>query len=402
MMKQISFKLLLLLMAGLLMAGCAAKAPPLDLGAFQAKTFAPGAYVPKVDNFMVIMDASSSMGLKYRGMKKFELEKTVIDRMNQTLPELGYTGYLRSFGPNMGGPQQTTLLVYGPETYTTAGFAKGMDAVKQPEGTTPLARAINAANGDLKDASGKTAVIIFSDGEDTDFNPVGAAQKLHEDNPNACIYTVVIGESSQTGIGRPRTPGQTTMEEIAKAGECGFATTAEDIYTSAGMADFVEKIFLAPGTAPPPPPPVVTKPTVGDSDGDGVLNDADRCPTTPAGARVDASGCWVTPVVYFDFDRDYVKPEFHYALDEVAAVLRNNSGVTMVLEGNTCTIGTEAYNLGLSDRRANQVAAYLINAGVPAGNLSTVGYGFSNPAASNDTEEGRKLNRRTEMVPSVR
>jgi len=401
MMKHISFRLMLLLMAGMLVAGCAAKAPPLDMGAFQAKTFAAGAYVPKVDNFMVIEDASSSMGLKYRGMKKFEIEKTVIDRMNQTLPELGYTAFLRSFGPNTGGPQQTTILLYGPEAYTTAGFAKGLAAVKQPEGTTPLARAINAANSDLKDTKGKTAVIIFSDGEDTDANPIGAAKKLKEDHPEVCIYTVLIGESAQTNVGRPRTPGQTTMEEIAKAGECGFATTAEDIHTSAGMADFVEKVFLAPAPAQAPPP-VVTKPTVADTDGDGVLNDADHCPTTPAGARVDANGCWVTPIVYFDFDKDYVKPEFHFALDEVAAVLRNNPAVTMVLEGNTCNIGTEQYNLGLSNRRASQVEKYLENAGVPAANLSTVGFGFSNPAASNDTMDGRKLNRRTELVPSVR
>jgi OOP family OmpA-OmpF porin len=402
MMKSFSLKLLLLLMAGLLVAGCAAKAPPLDMGMFQPKTFEAGAYVPKVDNFMVIMDASSSMGLKYRGMKKFEIEKTVLDRMNQTLPELGYTSYLRSFGPNTGGAQQTTILLYGPEVYTTAGFAKGLAGVKQPEGTTPIARAINAGNSDLKDAKGKTAVIIFSDGEDTDANPVAAAKKMKADNPGVCIYTVLIGESTQTNIGRPRTPGQTTMEEIAKAGDCGFSTTAEDISTSAGMADFVEKVFLARAAAPMAPPPVVVKPTVADSDGDGVLNDADHCPTTPAGARVDANGCWVTPIVYFDFDKDYIKPEFHFALDEVAAVLRNNPGVTMVLEGNTCNIGTEQYNLGLSNRRASQVEKYLINAGVPSANLSTVGYGFSNPAASNDTMAGRKLNRRTELVPSVR
>jgi OOP family OmpA-OmpF porin len=246
---------------------------------------------------------------------------------------------------------------------------------------------------------GKTALIIFSDGETTDENPVEAATNLKANHPNVCIYTVLIGESTDTMVGNPRTPGQTVMENIAKAGECGFAVQAEDIYTSAGMADFVEKVFLSAVAAPAP---VVSKPTIGDTDGDGVLNDVDKCPTTPAGARVDADGCWVTPTVYFDFDRDYVKPEFHFALDEIAAVLRNNPSVTMVLEGNTCNIGTEQYNLGLSDRRANQVSKYLQTAGVPAANLSTVGYGFSNPAASNDTEDGRKLNRRTELVPSIR
>jgi OOP family OmpA-OmpF porin len=402
MMKKVPFKLMFLLMAGLLVVGCAAKAPHMDLGSFQAKTFMGDSYAPKVDNFNVIMDASSSMGLKYRGNKKFDIEKALIERMNQTLPEIGYTGFLRSFGPNTGGPQETTILLYGPEVYTQAGFAKALAMVKKPEGTTPLGRAINAASEDLKSTKGKTAVIIFSDFEDTEFNPVGATKKLKEEHPGACIYPVLVGYSSRSYIGNPRTQAEALMEEIAKAGGCGFTTTAEDIYTPAGMADFVEKIFLTPVAKAPLL--ADTTPTIGDTDGDGVLNNVDRCPTTPAGARVDTNGCWVTPIVYFDFDKDYLKPEFHFGLDEMAAVIRNNPSVniTMVLEGNTDNIGTEAYNLGLSDRRANQVAKYLINAGVPSANLSTVGFGFSNPAASNDTAEGRALNRRTELVPSIR
>jgi OOP family OmpA-OmpF porin len=402
MMKKMSFKLMLLMMAGLLVAGCAAKAPFLDLGDFQAKTFEGDSYAPKVDNFLVIMDSSSSMGLTYRGNKKFDIQKALLERMNETLPEIGYTGFLRSFGPNTGGPQETTILLYGPETYTQAGFAKGLAMAKVPGGTTPLGRAIRAANGDLKDTTGKTAMIIFSDFQDTENNPVGAATQLKEDYPEVCIYPVLIGPSSRSYIGSERTQAEDMVEKITKAGGCGFASTAEEIYSPAQMADFVEKIFLTPKAKPPLL--ADTTPTIGDTDGDGVLNNVDRCPTTPAGARVDTNGCWVTPIVYFDFDKDYLKPEFHFGLDEIAAVMRNNPSVnvTMVLEGNTDNIGTEAYNLDLSDRRANQVANYLINAGVPAANLSTVGFGFSNPAASNDTDEGRALNRRTELVPSIR
>ena len=400
-MKHFSFKLMLLMMAVLLVAGCGPKAPPLDLGAFQPRVFQPGAYVSKVDNFLVIMDASSSMGLKYRGMKKFAIQDALMDRMNQTLPEFGYTGMLRSFGPSMGGAIQKTDLIYGPETYATAGFQTAIESIKQPEGTTPLGRAINAASGDLNDVAGKTALVIFSDGEAPDDDPVGAVTALRAAHPNACVYTILVGHSKMSNIGNPRTPGEVLLQQVADAGGCGFATTAEEIYTSAGMASFVEKVFLAPGAAPAPAP-VVTAPTAGDTDGDGVPNNVDRCPTTPAGARVDTNGCWVLPIVYFDFDKDYLKPEFHFGLDEIASVLRNNPGVTLVLEGNACSIGAEQYNIGLSDRRAGQVLNYLVNGGVSAANLSTVGYGYSNPAASNDTEEGRRLNRRTELVPSIR
>jgi outer membrane protein OmpA-like peptidoglycan-associated protein len=76
------------------------------------------------------------------------------------------------------------------------------------------------------------------------------------------------------------------------------------------------------------------------------------------------------------------------------------SGVKYEVAGYTDSRGSDAYNQGLSERRANAVRNDLIARGVPAANLSARGYGESNPVASNDTEAGRAANRRVEIRPA--
>ena len=70
----------------------------------------------------------------------------------------------------------------------------------------------------------------------------------------------------------------------------------------------------------------------------------------------------------------------------------------VVIEGHTCSLGTESYNLKLSEKRAAAVKKYLVNKGVNAANLSTKGYGEANPVADNKTKEGRRMNRRVEFI----
>lgn len=139
------------------------------------------------------------------------------------------------------------------------------------------------------------------------------------------------------------------------------------------------------------------KPAPLDSDNDGVTDDIDQCPNTPRGAKVDARGCWSIPGVYFDFDKYNIKNEYTYKLDEVADVMNQNPTYRFELQGHTDNIGSAAYNQKLSERRAKSVKKYLQKHGVTNGRLTTKGFGFSVPAASNDTSEGRALNRRVEI-----
>lgn len=156
----------------------------------------------------------------------------------------------------------------------------------------------------------------------------------------------------------------------------------------------------APEPAPPPPPP--PPPPPGDQDKDGVLDNVDKCPDTPPGVAVDAYGCTrkgsiTLEGVTFEYNSAKLKPESRTALDAVAADLKKYPKLSIELQGHTDSAGSDAYNLKLSQQRADSVRTYLLDQGVPAGGLVAKGYGESQPIADNKTEEGRALNRRVVM-----
>ncbi len=101
--------------------------------------------------------------------------------------------------------------------------------------------------------------------------------------------------------------------------------------------------------------------------------------------------------VLFEFDKSDIRPEFTGELDAAADTLLSNPDVTIRIDGHTDSVGTEEYNQGLSERRAESVAAYLEAAGVARDRMTVAGFGESQPVASNDTAEGRALNRRVDI-----
>ena len=109
----------------------------------------------------------------------------------------------------------------------------------------------------------------------------------------------------------------------------------------------------------------------------------------------------ITKQSLFDFDSDKIKEENYSGLNIVANFLKENPNVSVKVEGHTDNIGSKEYNQNLSERRAKAVANYLIENGADAGRVTTEGFGFSKPIASNDTAEGRAQNRRTELKFTV-
>jgi OOP family OmpA-OmpF porin len=101
--------------------------------------------------------------------------------------------------------------------------------------------------------------------------------------------------------------------------------------------------------------------------------------------------------VNFAFDSDEIDPVSAVVLDVVSETLNSRRDVRVVVEGHTDSRGDEAYNRTLSQRRAESVQRYLIGKGVLASRMQARGFGESQPTASNDTDEGRALNRRVEL-----
>lgn len=140
-----------------------------------------------------------------------------------------------------------------------------------------------------------------------------------------------------------------------------------------------------------------------DSDGDGVVDSKDACPGTPAGTKVDAKGCEVMAKVIslsgilFHTNSAELRSESIAVLNATADTLNANKGVNVEIAGHTDDQGDATYNQNLSQQRAETVRSYLNSRGVDNARLSASGYGETQPVADNSTSEGRAQNRRVEL-----
>lgn len=143
-----------------------------------------------------------------------------------------------------------------------------------------------------------------------------------------------------------------------------------------------------------------------DDDKDGVPNNKDKCPDTAPGAKVDATGCYVviekdvTVSLNVNFENNSDKiASGREQIKEVADFMKEHPLTEVTVEGHTDSLGSDAYNKQLSQRRAEAVAAVLTSYyELSADRVKAVGYGESRPVASNDTAEGRAKNRRVTAV----
>ena len=131
-------------------------------------------------------------------------------------------------------------------------------------------------------------------------------------------------------------------------------------------------------------------------------------PVEPAPMPADEPEPMAEPVrveldVKFDFDRAVVKQDSMSDIQNLADFMQQYGQTTTVVEGHTDSVGTDAYNQRLSERRANAVRDVLVNQfGVDASRVDSVGYGEARPVADNATAEGRAINRRVEAEVEVR
>jgi outer membrane protein OmpA-like peptidoglycan-associated protein len=102
--------------------------------------------------------------------------------------------------------------------------------------------------------------------------------------------------------------------------------------------------------------------------------------------------------VQFDFNKAVIKAEYNPVLDAAASALQKQGDKKVMITGYTCSMGPEAYNLKLSEKRAAAVKAYLVDKGISASRLMTKGDGEANPVGDNKTKTGREMNRRAELV----
>jgi OOP family OmpA-OmpF porin len=343
-------------------------------------------YVSKIESFVIILDASASMQDEYigavnKGHPKFTVAKDILARMNNTLPEIDVKCAFVTFGHGYFKPFETSV-VYELTKYSRGLLENALNEATIPQGSSPAGNGIKDAWNILLTSGGQNAVILVSDGEELIGSPLERAKDLKEMyGDRVCLYTIFVGNTAE---------GEEELRELAREVKCGFSVTADEIASSDNMADFVKKVFL---TATPKQVSDI------DSDGDGVYDKDDECPDTPKGAIVDSRGCWVVKGITFDYKKWNIKEEFDSNLSNIVDILQKNPNMYIRIEGHTDNIGSMKYNIDLSQKRAQAVKNYLVGKGINESRVSIVGFGYKKPIASNDTEEGRALNRRAEIVP---
>lgn len=384
--------------------------------AFNAQPISSGKWQQKADYLYFILDASSSMDKGY----KLETARGVIANFNKTMPNLNLNVALRTFGHDSGVSMNASELMVKPQAYAPKVLGSGLTRVNRAGGYSPMGLALNNAAKDLRDINAPIAMVIVSDGQDMAESPMAAAKTLKAGHAGKlCIYTVQVGNAPE---------GKQFLTDLALTTDCGRAVTADRLATGAAMSDFVKEVLLAgmvdtdkDGVADskdlcPNTPRGVTVDRSGcplDGDKDGVPDYRDQCPDTPKGTKVDKNGCppaaamgsvtaagtYLLEGIQFENNKADLKKSSYTILDNVVGVMKNNPDLKVEIQGHTDGSGNHDYNVGLSQRRAESVKAYLEANGVDSARTTAVGYGPDRPLDTNSTKEGRARNRRVEFKP---
>lgn len=171
------------------------------------------------------------------------------------------------------------------------------------------------------------------------------------------------------------------MMRTFKRSMFGAVLLAGGMLVGCGSADPEPLVPTATATPTPTPTPVITQPPPQDT-GDAIL-DGDRIKIARA--------------IFYDVDKDTIRPESYPVLDAVAAVIRNHPEIKeLIVEGHTDDQGNVEHNRGLSEKRANAVVKYLRQVGV-AIPMQAPGYGATAPICMTTDEACRQINRRVEF-----
>mgnify|MGYP006291865457 CR=1 FL=1 len=316
--------------------------------------------VKQVDNFIFFVDHSGSMNMAYPplGEDKIVAAKATADDITDEVPKLDYQSGVYTFAPFAGYEM--------PGAYNEAKVDQATDSISTDydifNRRTPLGNGLLDLDPVLQGLSGKTAVIIFTDGRNNlGRDPVAEAKALYAKYGNdLCIHVVSYADDAK---------GQMVIDQIRAISSCSVPADGAGLKDKATLAAFVEDVFYDTRTVamPEPEPQPVVEETV------------------------------ITFRLNFGFDKYQITDEMVPILEQVKEILMQNQSVKVELAGHTDSIGTVEYNQGLSERRAGSVRDWLVDNGVPADRMKAVGYGELQPKYDNNTAEGRALNRRVEI-----
>ena len=327
--------------------------------------------VKTADNFIVLFDASGSMQdiFKDADMKKIDLAEVMFKGRAAQVPELDWNAGLYLYTPwkTFYEMQPFDKAKYGQAIDEMAAYKPSLSYKNQP---TPLGNAIKNLDPILAELSGKTVVFIFSDGQFT-LNkpkvwPVPAAKEIAS-KYNVCFDII---SSAQT----PKS--QKLVNDLAAVNTCSRVVTFDAMLS---RPEYMTSAIYAVRDRALLETQLISK---------------------VVGVELDS--------ILFDYNKAEIRPEYHDKLDALAEFLEKNPDTYALIEGFADSTGDPTYNMMLSRRRAESVKNYLMQkeifsaaeaniSAIAEKRLVTVWYGPVVPEASNETAEGRQLNRRVRI-----
>jgi OOP family OmpA-OmpF porin len=327
--------------------------------------------VKTADNFIVLFDASGSMQDIYKdtGMKKIDLAEAMFKGRAAQVPELDWNAGLYLYTPwkSFYEMQPFDRAKFGQAIDEMAAYKPSIMYRNQP---TPLGTAIKNLDPILANLSGKTVVFIFSDGQFTlsqpKIWPVPAARELAS-KYNVCFDLI---SSAQT----PKS--QKLVNDLAAVNTCSRVVTFDAMLS---RPEYMTSAIYAVRDRALLETQMVSK---------------------VVGVELDS--------ILFDYNKAEIRPEYHDKLDALAKFLEKNPDTYALIEGFADSTGDPTYNMMLSRQRAESVKNYLMEkeifsaaeaniSAIAEKRLVTVWYGPTAPEASNETAEGRQVNRRVRI-----
>lgn len=315
------------------------------------------------DNFIILFDTSSSTNEMVPGksISKIQAAKNLLKERNSWMPNLGYQAGLYIYTDNetlMG----TFKEVYGMQAYDRDRFAAAIDQLPEKgEGGTTLNAGLSPLRKVVAGLSGKTAIIMFTDGKVTRVRgtkkPLQIAQEIARDS-DVCFYLISSATAEMDAQ---------MLESVTQVNSCSRVIP---------IAAFMDN------------PQYLS----------GALFTVKTTSYTRLKPMTQTVGVFVDDIL-FDYDSSVLRSEYNGKLDELGDYLVKNPDTFLVVGGFADSRGDDEYNMWLSKRRALSIKSYLLGTyDIHGDRVVLQWFGEQNPAADNATEEGRQLNRRVELA----
>lgn len=307
-----------------------------------------------IESFDFLVDYSGTMGSKYSntGDTKIKSLGKIFHQINKLIPEeLDYQqAGIHTFAP------EGEVLDYRPyeRQRFDSGIDKTVDEFKAGKATS-LGHGFDYFDPAYSDMLRKGAVIVMTDGEyKSGRDSLNEAKIFYLTQPGMCLHFVSFADTQKA---------QDLIDSMAAISDCSVSVRAADLADDiAATDDFVRRVFYDT---------IVTE--------DPVID-------------------FFVLSLPFEFDSSLLDERTIRVAEAVADRLRRYPDYMLKIDGHTCTLGSDAYNLMLSKRRADSVKNYIVSTGIEPSRIITEGFGESTPRYDNSTNEGRILNRRVEFT----